>query len=59
MFRKEEKMRKTSIDLNDEQYFFLKEKAMAHQKQGKSPTIISIIRDLIEADRKKWKKEKS
>lgn len=52
------KMRKTTIELNDEQYFFLKEKSLALQKQNKSYSIISIIRELIEEDRKKWKKEK-
>ncbi len=50
--------KKTTIELSDEQYFFLKEKALALQKQNKSASIVSIIRDLIEKDREKWMKEK-
>ena len=38
--------------------FFLKEKALALQKQNKSTFVVSIIRDLIEKDREKWIKEK-
>lgn len=58
MPRKREKMRKTTIELTEEQYFFLKEKALALQKQRKHYSIVSIIRDLIEADRLKRNKEK-
>ena len=50
------KMKKTTIELTEEQYFFLKEKSLALQKQRKHYSIVSIIRDLIEDDRKKWKK---
>ncbi len=58
MEKTKNKMRKTTIELTDEQYFFLKEKSLVLQKQNKSHSIISIIRELIEEDRKKWKKEK-
>ena len=51
--------KKTTIELSDEHYFFLKEKALALQKQNKNASIVSIIRDLIEKDLKKWKKTKS
>jgi hypothetical protein len=47
-------MKKTTIEISEEQYFFLKEKALELQKQNKSASIISIIRDLIEKDRKQW-----
>ena len=52
------KMKKTTIELSEEQYFFLKEKSIALQKQRKNYSIVSIIRDLIEEDRKKWNKTK-
>lgn len=48
------KMRKTTIELTEEHYFFLKEKALENQKKNKSTTVVSIIRDLIEADRKSF-----
>lgn len=51
-------MRKTTIQLSEEQYFFLKEKSLSLQKQRKNYSIVSIIRDLIEDDRKKWEKIK-
>ncbi len=50
------KMKKTTIELTEEQYFFLKEKSLVLQKQRKHYSIVSIIRDLIEEDRKKWNK---
>jgi hypothetical protein len=50
--------KKTTIELSDEQYFFLKEKALTLQKQKKCASIVSIIRGLVEKDRKKWIKEK-
>ncbi len=51
-------MRKTTIELTEEQYFFLKEKALELQKQNQNASIVSIIRDLIEKDREKSLKEK-
>jgi hypothetical protein len=54
-------MRKTTIELTEEQYFFLKEKALELQKQSQNAYIVSIIRDLIEKDRQEGamgKKEK-
>ena len=50
-------MRKTTIELTEEQYFFLKEKALELQKQNQNASIVSIIRDLIEKDRQEWTKE--
>ena len=47
-------MRKTTIELTEEQYFFLKEKALELQKQNQNASIVSIIRDLIEKDRQEW-----
>ncbi|MEM3265243.1 MAG: hypothetical protein QXP36_05590 [Conexivisphaerales archaeon] len=44
-------MRKTTIELAEEQYFFLKGKALELQKQNQSASIVSIIRDLVEKDR--------
>jgi len=49
------KMRKTTIELTEEQYFFLKEKSLTLQKQRKHYSIVSIIRNLIEADRQAFK----
>jgi len=40
-------MRKTTIQLSEEQYFFLKEKSLSLQKQRKNYSIVSIIRGLI------------
>jgi hypothetical protein len=51
-------MKKTTIELTKEQYFFLKEKALELQKQNQNASIVSIIRDLIEKDRQEWKKGK-
>ena len=51
-------MKKTTIELSEEQYFFLKEKALELQKQNQNSSIVSIIRDLIERDRQDWTKEK-
>ncbi|MCB0370913.1 MAG: hypothetical protein KDD45_16195 [Bdellovibrionales bacterium] len=51
-------MHKTTIELTEEQYFFLKEKALSLQKQRKNYSIVSIIRDLVERDRKKWNEDK-
>ena len=44
-------MRKATIKLTDEQYFFLKEKALELQKQNLNASIVSIIRNLIQKDR--------
>ena len=51
-------MHKTTIELTEDQYYFLKEKALSLQKQRKNYSIVSIIRDLIENDRLKWKEAK-
>lgn len=50
------KMKKTTIELTEDQYFFLKEKALELQKQRKHYSIVSIIRDLVEIDMKSWGK---
>ncbi|MFH1777841.1 MAG: hypothetical protein ABH952_09840 [Candidatus Omnitrophota bacterium] len=42
------RIKKTTIEITPDQYFFLKEKAMALQKQNKNASIVSIIRDLID-----------
>ena len=52
------RIKKTTIEITQDQYFFLKEKALQLQKQNKNSSIVSIIRDLIEKDRAKWIKEK-
>lgn len=54
MAKKKTSMRKTTIQLSEEQYFFLKEKSLVLQRQRKNYSIVSIIRDLIDDDRKKW-----
>lgn len=52
------KIKKTTIELTEDQYFFLKEKALELQKQRKHYSIVSIVRDLIDKDRKDWEKRK-
>ncbi|MEM2112338.1 MAG: hypothetical protein QXX08_10775 [Candidatus Bathyarchaeia archaeon] len=52
--KKQTNMKKTTIELTEEQYFFLKEKALELQKQNQNASIVSIIRDLIEKDRQDW-----
>lgn len=52
-------MKKTTIELTEEQYFFLKEKALELQKQRKHYSIVSIIRDLVDKDMKSWSKDKA
>ena len=52
-------MKKTTIEISEEQYFFLKEKVIELQKQNKNASIISIIRELIEKDLKGWKRKKN
>ena len=47
-------MRKTTIELTADQYFFLKEKALELQKQNQNGSIVSIIRELVEKDRQEW-----
>lgn len=47
-------MKKTTIELTNDQYFFLKEKALQLQKQNQNASIVSIIRCLIEKDRQEW-----
>lgn len=37
-----------TIVLTEEQYYFLKEKALELQKQNHNASIVSIIRDLVE-----------
>jgi len=45
-------MKKTTIELTEEQYFYLKEKVLDLQKQNNNASIVSIIRDLVEKDMK-------
>jgi hypothetical protein len=45
-------MRKTTIELSDEQYFYLKEKVLALQKQDQAISMVSIIRQLVDQDMK-------
>jgi len=41
------RIKKTTIELTQEQYFFLKEKVLELQKQNKNASIVSIIRGFI------------
>lgn len=47
------RMKKTTIEITEDEYFYLKEKSLQLQKQKKRYSIVSIIRNLIEEDRKK------
>ena len=48
-------MKKTTIELTEDQYFFLKEKALELQKQNKNASVISILREMIDREMKKKK----
>ena len=50
-------MRKTTIELKEEQYFYLLEKALESKKQGKHESMSSLIRDLIDKDMKAVKRK--
>ena len=50
-------MKKTTIELTEEQYFFLKEKALERQRQKQNGSIVSIIRDLIDKARQEWNQQ--
>ncbi len=49
-----ERMIKTSIDLTRDQYQYLKIKALERKMRGEDPSFVTILRELIEEDRKKW-----
>jgi len=49
-------MRRITLELNDEHYFFLKEKALKLQKSNHRASVVSIIRELIEKDKQRWNK---
>jgi hypothetical protein len=51
-------VKKTTVDISKAQYFFLKEKVLALQKQNVSASLGSVIRDLIEKDMKNWERKK-
>ena len=51
-------MKKTTIELTEEQYFYLKEKVLMIQKQNSNSSIVSIIRDLVDKDMKSQKENK-
>ena len=48
-----ERMIKTSIDLTADQYQYLKIKALERKMKGLDPSFVTIIRELIDEDRKK------
>lgn len=50
-------IKKTTIELTDEQYFYLKEKALELQKKNENVSLVSLIRDLIDKDRQDWLKK--
>ncbi len=53
-------MIKTSIDLTHDQYQFLKIKALERKMRGEDPSFVTILRELIDEDKKKWEeKQKS
>lgn len=54
------KMKKLCFEIFESQYFFLKEKVLELEKQNQRASLSSVIRDLIEKDRREYsKKEKS
>lgn len=52
-------MKKTTIELTEDQYFYLKQKALDLQRQNKNASVVSIIRDLVEKDRQSQSKLKA
>ena len=44
-------MRKTTIELTDEHYFYLQEKVLELKRRNESVSMASLIRDLIEKDK--------
>jgi len=57
--RQSNKKRRTTIELSEDQYFFLKEKALERQKRNHSASIVSIIREMIEKDLRKSRRRKA
>jgi len=55
--KSKERMIKTSIDLTADQYQFLKIKALERKMRGEDPSFVTILRELIEEDRKKWQEK--
>ena len=53
-----ERMIKTSIDLTHDQYQYLKVKALERKMRGEDPSFVTILRELIEEDRKQWQAKK-
>ncbi|HUU29591.1 MAG TPA: hypothetical protein VM123_17450 [archaeon] len=45
-------MRKTTIELTNEQYFYLQEKVLELKRKNESVSMGSLIRDLIDKDRR-------
>ena len=60
MTEKNQKQRliKSSIDLTPDHYHFLKMKALDRKMRGEDPSFVTIIRELIEENRKNWGKQK-
>ena len=50
-------MKKTSIEIREDQYFYLLEKALESKKKGEHATMGSLIRDLIDKDMKATKRK--
>ncbi len=50
-------MIKTSIDLTHDQYQFLKIKALQRKMKGEDPSFVTILRELIDEDRKKMEEK--
>ena len=48
-------MRKTTIELTEEQYFYLQEKVLELKRKNESVSMGSLIRKLIEKDRRDQK----
>jgi len=48
-------MRKTTIELTEEQYFYLQEKVLELKRKNERASMGSLIRDLIDKDRQDQK----
>lgn len=55
--RNNQKMYRTTVDLPEDLYFFLKQEVLKRQKQNKEASIAAIVRGLVEIEKKRKDKK--
>ncbi|MBU0571504.1 MAG: hypothetical protein KJ995_01440 [Candidatus Omnitrophica bacterium] len=55
--RNNQKMYRTTVDLPEDLYFFLKQEVLERQKQNKEASIAAIVRGLVEIEKKRKDKK--